>query len=91
MSAAAVDVTSTFTSNSGYEQNPAIAFLQPSLSLRQTVAVGAGLEVAAVWATCRLLCAKRPKLARTLAYIGAGAHIAAATDNWRRGARRLKQ
>ena len=79
-----IDVISTFSGGANYENNPAIRWMQPTVGFKGTVTIGAAIEVAAVLVACKLLCRRKPKLARTLIYIGAGIHGAAAVDNWRR-------
>ena len=86
--AGATDVTSTFTSRSNFEQNPVVSWMQPHMSLKTTVAAGAALETLAVLAACHFICERRPRLARTLIYVGAAAHFGFAVDNWRRGTKR---
>lgn len=80
--AASTDVVSTFTSAGNTEGNPVVSWLNPHAGLAGTVAVGAAIEVTAIWAMCRLMCESHPKAAKVLTYIGAGLHGAAAATNW---------
>lgn len=81
--AAATDLLSTFSGGSNRENNPAISWMQPAVSFRTTVLIGGISEVAAVVIATKLL-KRRPKVARTLMFMAAGAHAVAAGDNWRR-------
>ena len=82
--AGTVDVISTFSGGANYENNPAVRWMQPTVGFKGTVAIGTAIEVAAVLMACKLLCQRKPRLARTLMYIGASIHGTAAVDNWRR-------
>ena len=82
--AGTVDVISTFSGPANYENNPAVRWLQPTVGFKGTVAAGVAIEVVAVLVACKLLCQRKPRLARTLMFIGAGIHGTAAIDNWRR-------
>lgn len=82
--AGAADVTSTFTSYSTGESNPAVAWMQPHVGFEATVAIGVGLEAVAVVWICHKLCEHHPKLAKTLTWTAAGAHGFFASYNWAR-------
>lgn len=80
--AGSADIVSTFTSQSNHEDNPIVAWMNPH-GLPATVAVGAVIEVAAVWGLCRWLCEKHSRIATALVYAGAGLHGSMAAKNWR--------
>lgn len=71
------------------EQNPLIAWSEPHVGLRGTMAIGAGLEIAAVLIGCKVIdCKRRPTVARVLLAGATAAHAHYGTQNLRRIDRR---